>query len=112
MLCHITRLPCVMGAGLGLKDCAPFWPVMLTVVAFDVVEVEAGVLLGALVLPPLPPLQPHAARTKIAPESNRNRMTDSVATQSECRITGESLPGRRTEIERSIYRSRIDLHFS
>ena len=76
---------------MGLKDCAPFWPVMLTVVAlFDVVVVGAGVLLGALVLPPLPPLQPHAARTKIAPESNRNRMTDSVATQSECRVTGES----------------------
>src|SRR5215470_3886387 len=92
MLCHITRLPCVMGTGLGLKDCAPFWPVMLTVLALfdDVLVVGAGVLLGALELPPLPPLQPHAAKTKIAPESNRNRMTNSEATQAECRATGGS----------------------
>jgi hypothetical protein len=68
-----------MGAGFGVKDCAPFWPVMLTVVALfdDVLVVGAGVL-GALELPPLPPLQPHAAKTKIAPESHRNRMTDSM----------------------------------
>jgi hypothetical protein len=65
-----------MGAGFGVKDWAPFWPVMLTVVALfeEVLVVGAGVV-GEL--PPLPPLQPHAAKTKIAPESHRNRMTDS-----------------------------------
>jgi hypothetical protein len=86
-----------MGAGLGLKDCAPFWPVILTVVALleGVLVVGAGVL-GALELPPLPPLQPHAAKTKIAQESNRNRMSDSEPTQAECRATGKSFMGRNS----------------
>src|SRR6478672_2619085 len=72
-----TTAPCVMGAGLGLKDCSFLWPMMVTVAApagavFDVVG--AGAL--GLVLddgPPLP-LHPHAAKAKIARAMIRDRM--------------------------------------
>jgi hypothetical protein len=76
MLRHTTRLPCVMGAGLGLNDWVPLWPMMLTVVAPLGAVLEVGVgMLGPLDPDPPLPLQPHAARTRIAPESRRNRMT-------------------------------------
>jgi hypothetical protein len=49
---------------------------MLTVVAPLGAVLEVGVgMLGPLDPDPPLPLQPHAARTRIAPESHRNRMT-------------------------------------
>src|SRR5262247_556654 len=74
MLRHTTKLPCVMGAGLGVNDCAPLWPVIVTVMA-----PFGGVLEGGVGMPgpldPAPPLQPPAARTSIAQDSTPNRMT-------------------------------------
>src|SRR5215467_8454236 len=107
MLCHITRLPCVMGTGLGLKDCAPFWPVMLTVVAPLGAGLEVGEVPGVLELPP--PLQPHAAKTKIALESNRNRMTGFQLRKQDAVPIAVYFPGDVRASNGSIYRGRIDL---
>src|SRR5215831_17625444 len=111
MLCHTTRLPCVMGAGLGLNDCAPFCPMMLTVVAplGGVLGVGVG-MLGALEPAP-PPLQPHAAKRKIAPESTRNRMTPSDLRKPDAAPRAGRCPTEVRASRRSIYRSRIGLHF-
>src|SRR5262245_8505654 len=76
MLRQTTRLPGVMGAGLGVNDSAPLWPVMVTVLApfGGVLEVGVGMPGPLDPAPPLP-LQPHAAKTTIAQDSTRNRMT-------------------------------------
>lgn len=55
LLRHTTRLPCAMGAGLGLNDWSFLWPMMLTVTApagavVDVVDVVGVGVLGLLAL--------------------------------------------------------------
>src|SRR5262245_54117586 len=76
MLRQTTRLPGVIGAGLGVNDSAPLWPVMVTVMApfGGVLDVGVGMPGPLDPAPPLP-LQPPAARTSIAQDSTRNRMT-------------------------------------
>jgi hypothetical protein len=99
MLRHTTRLPCVMGAGLGLNDWAPLWPMMLTVAAPFGAVLGVGVgMPGAFDPAPPLPLQPHAAKTKIAPESHRNRMT---AGDYASRMPGRSIGVSPVEVRAS-----------
>src|SRR5262252_5610349 len=95
MLCHTTRLPCVMGAGLGLNDCAPICPMMLTVVAPLGGVLGVGVGMPGALEPAPPPLQPHAAKRKIALESKRNRMTRSALRKPDAAAAGRPLPRRQ-----------------
>src|SRR5215471_10260194 len=108
MLCHITRLPCVMGTGLGLKDCAPFWPVMLTVVAPLGAGLEVGEVAGVFELPRRCNPRP---KTKIALESNRNRMSEFQLRKQDAVPIAAHFPGDVRASNGSIYRHRIDLHF-
>jgi hypothetical protein len=78
VLRQTTRLPWMIGAGFGLKDWSFLWPMIVTVAA-PAGAVFEGVGAGALGLvldefPPLP-LQPHAAKARIAPAKRRDRMT-------------------------------------
>src|SRR5580765_2006265 len=84
---------------------------MLTVVAPLGTVLGVGVgMLGPLGPGPPLPLQPHAARTRIAPESRRNRMTAADYASRMPAFCGDFRREARA-FGRSIYRSRIDLHF-
>src|SRR6185436_3896301 len=81
LLRQTTRLPWLIGAGFGLNDCSFLWPMMVTVAA-PAGAVFEGVGAEGLALVDEFPLQPHAAKIRLATANRRSRMRRS--TQARC----------------------------